>query len=187
MSDQGAGGLLSPFLKAQRLKKASKYAKGRTLDFGCGVGDLVEYCKPGSYLGIDIDLQSLLIAQNKYPHLNFANHFPLNNGSDEVFDTIIISAVIEHLSDPTALLKLLNKHLDRNGCIVITTPHPSMEWVLRLGARVGFFSAEANKEHKTLLDKKMITRMALDANLIFVYYERFLLGANQLIVLKRRN
>jgi 2-polyprenyl-3-methyl-5-hydroxy-6-metoxy-1,4-benzoquinol methylase len=126
MSDQGAEGLLSPFLKAQRLKKVRKYIKGRVLDFGCGTGDLGPFCNPEAYLGFDIDTQSLSIAKGKYPHLAFTDRFPSPYGSDEKFDSIILPAVIEHIDDPASLLKVLKMHLAADGYIVMTTPHPSL-------------------------------------------------------------
>ncbi len=185
MSDQGTEGLLSPFLKAQRLKKASKYVRGRVLDYGCGAGDLGKFCSPDSYLGFDIDAQTLSIAKEKYPQLNFTNQFPVSDGSNEKYDSIILSAVIEHVEDPAALLKMLKKYLNPDGYIVLTTPHPSLGWAHRLGARFGIFSAEASKEHKALLGKDYINRIASQAKLHIAVYERFLFGANQLVVLIR--
>ena len=185
MSDQGAEGLLSPFLKSQRLKKVRKYIKGSVLDFGCGTGDLGRFCSPETYLGFDIDSHSLSIAQEKNPHLRFTDHFP-SSGFDGKYDSIVLAAVIEHVEDPASLLMSLKKHLSPDGRIVITTPHPSLEWAHTLGVKFGVFSAEASKEHKTLLDKDYLNRIAFEAKLSVLVYERFLLGANQLVVMTEK-
>jgi 2-polyprenyl-3-methyl-5-hydroxy-6-metoxy-1,4-benzoquinol methylase len=184
MSDQSNEGLFSPFLKTYRLKKVSRYIKGRVLDFGCGVGDLGQFCKPGLYLGFDIDQQSLTIARAKYPHLNFTDQLASSKEAREKYDSIILSAVIEHLDDPSSLLIEMKKYLCQDGHIVITTPNPSVEWIHKFGSRLGVFSSSASNEHKSLLGKIDIYRIASENNLIVEVYERFLLGANQLIVLK---
>lgn len=184
MSDQGAEGLLSPFLKAQRLKKVRKYIKGRVLDFGCGTGDLGQFCDPAEYVGFDIDSQSLNIAKEKYPYLTFTDQLPFLEELEKKYDSIILPAVIEHVDDPVSLLKLLKTYLASDGYIVMTTPHPLFGKVHELGAKLGIFSEEASQEHKALLDKYHMSRIALHAELIIVFYERFLFGANQLVVLK---
>jgi SAM-dependent methyltransferase len=185
MSDQGSEGLLSPFLKAQRLKKVREFIRGRVLDYGCGTGDLGQFCTPDAYVGFDIDPDSLSIAKESYPHLIFTSQFPFLNDLD-LYDSIVLSAVIEHVDDPVALLKLLKTHLNEDGQIVITTPHPSLGWAHKLGAKLGIFSAEASKEHKELLGKTALNRIASEAGLVVTLYERFLFGANQLTILKRR-
>lgn len=185
MSDQGTEGLLSPFLKAQRLKKLHKYVNGRVLDYGCGAGDLGQFCAPEAYVGFDIDVQSLSIAKAAYPHLVFTDRAPFSNSAD-IYDSIILSAVIEHVDNPVSLLTLLEAHLSKDGQIVLTTPHPSLGWAHKLGAKIGLFSAEASKEHKKLLDKDSMSAVALEAKLFIAFYERFLFGANQLVVLKRQ-
>lgn len=145
-----------------------------------------QYCDPNTYLGFDIDNQSLTIARDNHPKLTFTDHSPLKNQSDETFDSIFLLVLIEHVDDPSSLLFSLKNLLCEDGCMVITTPHPSFEWVHRLGAGLGIFSVEASEEHKKLLGKEFFKKLGSKSKFNIVVYERFLFGANQLIVLRRR-
>jgi 2-polyprenyl-3-methyl-5-hydroxy-6-metoxy-1,4-benzoquinol methylase len=184
MSSQSDEGILSPFLRSRRMNQVKKFLVGKVLDFGCGNGDLGVFCEQGSYVGYDIDIESILDAKKRHPELKFVNQFPSINGSLEKFDTIILSAVIEHLNDPISVLGRLKGDLKPGGNFVITTPHPIFEWIHTLGAGLGIFSTKARFEHKTLFDKATMDRVALETNLSVVIYRRFLLGANQLFILK---
>jgi len=100
MADQ-ASGLLSSWLRKKRIEIAHPYIRGRILDYGCGVGVLAEICESDSYLGVDIDEKSITIALKNYPPFRFKTYVP----ETEDFDTIVLLAVIEHISDPVSLLK----------------------------------------------------------------------------------
>lgn len=181
MPDQ-VEGLLSPWLREQRIKIVRPYVRGKVLDYGCGVGKIAEICSPDTYLGVDIDDASLKIAGEKYPGFRFEKKSPQN----EEFDTILLLAVIEHISDPGPFLKQLKMMLRPNGRIVLTTPHPSARWIHSLGALMGLFSGYANEEHEDLMDYYCIERCSSDVGLIILNYKRFLLGANQLFVMGRK-
>lgn len=184
MADQGAEGLLSPFLRSQRLKVARPYIKGRVLDVGCGTGALAGIVHPDSYVGVDIDEQSLAIARQRYPHHSFQSAMP---AAEPVFDTVISLAVIEHVPDPGLFLRELAMRL-RSGpdnFLVCTTPHPAVDWIHTAGAKVGLFSRHANEEHEELLDRTRIEVLANQCDLKLSVYRRFLFGANQLAVFQK--
>ena len=68
--------------------------------------------------------------------------------------------------------------------LVLTTPHPSVDMVHTLGARLGIFSRHASEEHQDLLDHAGLVQAAGRGGLSVELYRRFLLGANQLAVLR---
>jgi 2-polyprenyl-3-methyl-5-hydroxy-6-metoxy-1,4-benzoquinol methylase len=181
MTDQ-ASGLLSPWLRKRRQEKARPYIRGRVLDYGCGIGTLSEMCRPETYLGVDVDEWSIDVARKAYPRFRFDTDLP-ETGK---FDTIVALAVIEHIPDPAALLEKFESRLGTEGRIVLTTPHPSVEYVHDLGARIGLFSAHASEEHERLIDYGLMKELLAKAGLVIEKHERFLLGANQLFVLRRR-
>jgi ribosomal protein L11 methylase PrmA len=76
MADQGTEGLFSPFLRSQRFRAARPYIKGRVLDVGCGTGVLAGIVAADLYVGVDIDEQSLSIANKQYPQYNFQSFLP---------------------------------------------------------------------------------------------------------------
>jgi SAM-dependent methyltransferase len=170
MADQTSGGALSPWLKTQRLKKVSTYAHGRVLDYGCGTGDLLEYCRPASYFGYDPDRQSVEIARVRYPGYEFSSdHSVLQKAG--------------HVESPHATLAALKQLLAPQGRFVLTTPHPHWRIAHDFGARLGIFNREASREHKSFLDRPKIFLLGRDLELKVLHFEEFLLGANQLIIL----
>jgi SAM-dependent methyltransferase len=184
MADQGAEGLLSPWLRMQRIKAAQPYLSRRVLDFGCGSGSLAEWVEPDSYLGVDIDAVSLQRARSRLSNHRFVPALP---DANEKFDTIVSLAVIEHVPDPSGFLASLAFHLAPSdaSCIVITTPHPTVDWIHDVGAAIGLFSKHANEEHEDLLDAAKLESIGVKAGLKLVTYRRFLFGANQLAVFKK--
>lgn len=177
-------GLLSPFLRKKRIDAVKIHINGMVLDYGCGVGKLSELIAEKNYIGIDIDLESLNIAKENYVGYKFFN----NNEFDSIkknlkFNTIVSMAVIEHVKDPVCFLNNLKESLDKEGKIVLTTPHPKADWIHDIGSKIGLFSSHANEEHEELIDKSKMTEIANNAGMKMIVYEKFLFGVNQLIVL----
>jgi SAM-dependent methyltransferase len=175
------GGVLSPWLQRRRLRMGPPYLRGRVLDYGCGNGQLAAICRPNAYLGIDINAHALDQARAAHPGFRFATSV----ASQERFDTVAAFAFVEHVADPGAWLARFASLLAPGGRIVLTTPHPSLEWAHTLGARVHLFNWDAHEEHEELLDRKRLQELAGDAGLVVETYRRFLFGANQLVVLRR--
>ncbi|HSV27455.1 MAG TPA: class I SAM-dependent methyltransferase [Sedimentisphaerales bacterium] len=183
MADQRSDGVLSSFLRRSRVAAAAPYLKGQVLDVGCGPGALAALVDADRYVGMDIDEQSLDIARRKFPYHQFNATLP----TDATFDTVVVLAVIEHVSDPVLFLKECGRRL-RPGLdsrLICSTPHPRWGWAHNFGAWLGLFSREAMREHKPLLDRRMIEIAAEGAGLRLLMYKRFLLGANQLAVFGR--
>ena len=178
MADQAAG-LLSPWLRRERIKAAEPYIKGKVLDFGCGVGTLSEVCLPEFYLGIDIDEESLKIARQNHVDYRFEKQCP----EGEQFDTIALIAVIEHIKNPELFLNQMKLLLKPKGRIVLTTPHPLVEKVHFCGAQFGLFSKHASEEHEQFFNYGRMRKYASLTGLKIYSYRRFLLGVNQLFVL----
>lgn len=185
MPDQ-INGKLSPYLREQRFRAAERYlAKGRVLDIGCGIGMLTRYVSADRYLGVDLDRGSVEDARREHPTYrfmtldDFASHDPT-----EQFDTIVGLAVIEHVPDPKAWLAEMKRRLAPGGRMVLTTPHPRLEWAHTVGARLGLFSRAASEEHNVLIDQKLMKRFAGDTGLRVGEFKRFLYGANQLFILQ---
>ncbi len=184
MSDKGAVGLLSSFLRHRRISVVKPYVKGRVLDVGCGTGPLTDIVQHELYLGIDNNNNVLQQASILHPKYNFQDKLPLVK---QKFNTIVVLAVIEHISNPIDFLISLANRLGNSNedSIICTTPHPSMGWVHTVGAAVGIFSKHASEQHEELLNKQRMIEIAEKCNLNVTFYKRFLCGANQLIILQR--
>ena len=179
MSSEERGGRLSPWLSEKRMRISQEYLRGRVLDFGCNDGPLLAYCESEKYVGLDIAEAGLSRAREKHPGVRFVSAVE----PDEKFDTVAALAMIEHVPNPGGLLAQWAGMLAPDGRIVLTTPHPRMEWAHTVGAKLRMFSSEAHDEHEDLLDRPKMAQLAEKAGLRIVVYKRFLLGANQLFVL----
>lgn len=181
MADQAAG-LFSPWLRKKRIEAARPFLAGKILDYGCGIGVLAANIEPGNYLGVDIDVESIEIATKTYPQHRFVNQLPEKGR----YDIIVALAVVEHVSNPANLLCKISNLLNDNGKIVLTTPHPSLEWIHTIGSKFGLFSREAEEEHETLLNYNSMQKIANEASMKIAFYRKFLFGANQLFILTQK-
>jgi 2-polyprenyl-3-methyl-5-hydroxy-6-metoxy-1,4-benzoquinol methylase len=179
MADQGTQGFFSPYLRRERLRAARPVIAPPVLDFGCGTGALASLFDPQDYLGVEINDAVRATAQRRNPQHRFVSAMP----KDGSYESVVGLAVIEHIADPASLLRQFKTVLAPEGKIILTTPHPSFEWVHELGAKVGLFSHDAAEEHETMLDRGNATSFAREADLELLQYKRFLFGANQLMIL----
>jgi len=185
MADETEGkpsGSLSRWLQERRFDVGKGYLQGRVLDFGAHHGVLTRYCTPEMYLGVENDPDFLAEARRLHPEYRFVTEIP----ESKTFDTIAAFAVIEHIKDPGSLLAVWAKALAPGGRIVMTTPHPRFEWIHTIGAKVGLFSQHAHDDHEDLIDRPLMARLGAPAGLVVERYKRFLLGANQLFVMRHR-
>jgi len=182
MTDQGAEGLFSPFLRERRIKAVQPYIKGRLLDVGCGSGELARIVPAELYIGYDIDAESINMAKVKFP-----NHIFVNGESEigNAFDTIVSMAVIEHVPDTALFLQKWAARLKNapGSRLVLTTPHPRIEKIHAFGSRVGLFSKHSKEEHEHLIDARHMQVISKAAGLEIKVFRRFLLGMNQVFVL----
>lgn len=180
MGNQNEGGLLSPFLQRIRINAIKPYLQGYVLDYGCGNGSVANYISPNFYRGYDVDAASLEVAKSRFPDHFFSNELP----TKIKFDCLLLSAVIEHIDDPKGLLLNTQPLLNPKGRIIVTTPHPSYQWIHELGSKLKVFSLEAASEHKTLLDEQSFYEIITGLPFQICIYQRFLFGANQLLILE---
>lgn len=185
MADQGAEGILSPYLRRKRFEAVLPHLRGTILDYGCGSGKLAAFVNRVNYCGIDIDNVSLRQAAIEFPYHDFISKLPDPN---KKFSTIVSLAVIEHVDSPEQFLCELKEYLEISDTsrLVITTPHPSVGWVHDLGSTIGLFSRHANEEHEELLGRSALELAGEQADLKLITYRRFLFGANQLAVFGKR-
>lgn len=98
------------------------------LDFGCGTGLQLTWLLAKAHpetrvLGVDADERSIEYARTACiaPNLVFAPLAQLR--SEERFDLIVASEVIEHVESPAAFLRELGARLTPRGRIVLTLPN----------------------------------------------------------------
>lgn len=118
----------------------------RILDVGCGTGKLGIVLKPkfNCYLcGIEIDKEAASIVGVIYDEVALFDLKGVLSGNmifspKNKFDYIVLGDVLEHVTDPTALLRLLSAHLSEKG-IVIASISNVANWIIRLKILFGKF------------------------------------------------
>ena len=183
-------GVLSPLLEKWRMNKIKKYLAGyKILDFGCGYGKLASVLTEKEYIGIDIDKEIIEFAKVNNAERWNAKFYSLDEFENKnyTFDTVVLSAVIEHLDYPVQTLMELKKHLNDGGRIIITTPSPKANKILAIGSNFKLFSKEALEEHKDLLSKSDFLGISKEIGLKLEHYETFEFGLNQLVVYKNES
>ena len=154
-------GLLEAFLAKKRARMAEKLIpdhlrKGAILDIGCGTTPFfLLNTKFNEKHGIDpevnetgktkdnIRLCKLDIEEN--------SNLPFE---DDSFEVITMLAVLEHLDrDKLALiLSEINRVLKKDGRLILTTPSPKADGLLKMMAKLNLVSKEEMEEHKYAYD-----------------------------------
>jgi SAM-dependent methyltransferase len=115
-----------------RLKLAYRWipaATGRLLDAGCNSGyGTHHYARKASEVwGADPDEASIAVARARYPGVGF-EHAPLEGlpFADGFFDVVVLTDVLEHVTDEIAAMNEIHRVTRPGGTIIITTPHAGL-------------------------------------------------------------
>jgi 2-polyprenyl-3-methyl-5-hydroxy-6-metoxy-1,4-benzoquinol methylase len=179
-------GFLSPFLENKRMKVITSFVTGGTiLDYGCGNGKIIPSLTYTRYTGTDLDQNVVSEAKKNYsPGKNvFFYTIEEFENLQEKYDFIILSAVIEHFKDPLQTMTGLTRRLQNQGKIIITTPTPRGNTLLKFGSMLGIFSRCAFEDHNQIFSKTDFIALAEKLNLRIIKYDTFEIGMNQLVVL----
>jgi ubiquinone/menaquinone biosynthesis C-methylase UbiE len=148
-------------LKRCRNRMALKHIEsgGVHIDLGCGDCSLLKLSPAEKKIGLD-----RLYGDAITDKLPFA---------DKAADQVTMLAFIEHLDEPAALIREIDRVLKPTGRLIMTTPLRGSELFLRL------WNKDIGEEHKMYFDRPVMEEM-LYPHLRIKVYERFFL--NQLFV-----
>jgi len=146
----------------------------RVLDIGCGNGalsfDLAE-CAGAIVKGIDIEKKNIDLAREKFQHKNLcfiagdATHII----SDEHFDVIVLSNVLEHIQDRIGFLQDVN-HRMKPDRFLVRIPMIDRDWRVPLRKELGlpYFS---DATHFTEYSEKSFVQELAAAGLNLKHYQ----------------
>ncbi len=112
-----------------RLNRISRLLSGKDapsiLDIGCGPGDFLAACKDRGWRGAGIEPSPVATAFCQDRGLDVRQGFFGSDTAAELgaFDAIHMSEVLEHIADPTAVLKAAHGILDDGGVLAVSTPN----------------------------------------------------------------
>ncbi|MDD4353351.1 MAG: methyltransferase domain-containing protein [Candidatus Nanoarchaeia archaeon] len=112
------------------------------LYLGCSGGYLGKNSPQNKFYGIDADKIALLNAKKYYADVQFCD---LNNTNklkqiiNKKFDVIILADILEHLLFSEEFLRLVSKHLNSRGKIIVSLPNVA-HFTIRLKLLFGNFT-----------------------------------------------
>lgn len=131
------------------LRSAAAQLSGPTLDFGCGVGELLARLPPGS-MGLEYNPATVEWCRSKGMDVagydGFADDWGLSTvATDRRFESMVISHVLEHLDNPMATLSKLMVAARRLGIGRVLCIVP------------GAAGYRLDATHRTFIDRTMLT------------------------------
>jgi 2-polyprenyl-3-methyl-5-hydroxy-6-metoxy-1,4-benzoquinol methylase len=140
----------------------------KLLDFGCGAGGFLNKAQQlaESVAGIELELRV-----QKYWHNQIIIH-PSMESAGGGYDLITAFHVVEHLSDPIAMLKTLATKLSKNGRMIIEVPS-SEDALLTLYDSPVFQHFTYWSQHLFLFNTETLRRIAKQAGLRIVSIQQY--------------
>lgn len=144
----------------------------KVLDVGCATGYFARELKKKNceVWGIDSDKEALKKAKIycQETHLIDLDQCKSLPVPKRYFDVILLLDVIEHMSHPERLVKILKSHLNKGGRIFFSTPniaHASIRWMLAKGVFEYTDTGIMDYTHTHFYTKKTLTEFVKNANL----------------------
>jgi 2-polyprenyl-3-methyl-5-hydroxy-6-metoxy-1,4-benzoquinol methylase len=102
---------------------SSKKKSGHILDYGCGTGQFLSYCKKQGWEVSGVEPNSKASSKAKEQGLDVSPQ--INAADSTIYDIITLWHVLEHIHDISSLMQQLKKTLAPNGRIYVAVPNPS--------------------------------------------------------------
>ena len=96
---------------------------GSLLDVGCGNGHFISRMRSFGWKVFGIDPDPTAVSYGSKQGLHIRTGIVADLPETERYDVISLSHVVEHVSDPVALLRECAKRLQPNGRLIIATPN----------------------------------------------------------------
>lgn len=126
--------------------RLARHLRGRVLDVGCGIGDMLR-CRPNT-VGVDInpDFVGWCNGLGLQVHQMQPDVLPFPEAE---FDGVILDNVLEHLSDPQPLLCEIRRVLSPGGVFLVGVP--------------GICGYGSDPDHKVFYDEKALMKVVTTA------------------------
>jgi SAM-dependent methyltransferase len=117
--------------------------KGRTLDIGCGIGDMLAF--RADTVGVDINEHNVGHCKQRGLDARVMQVDKLPFGA-AAFDSVLLDNVLEHISDPSPLLAEVRRVLRADGRVVVGVP--------------GRYGQSWDSDHKVFYDESRLQSLA---------------------------
>lgn len=134
--------------------RISTYLRGKTLDVGCGIGDMLRYRQES--IGADINPYNVnyCLELGLQAFLFKNDILPMEGGT---FDSALLDNVLEHIEQPKPILNEIRRVLKPNGLLIVGVP--------------GLKGFKSDPDHKYFYDENTLDVIANEAG--FVIKKKF--------------
>ena len=99
---------------------------------------------------------------------------------------ITLLAVLEHLSDPSGMIKEIGRILKKDGRLVMTVPSKAAQPVLEfLSYRLKIISADEIREHKKYYDREELEKLFSQTGMAIEHHRYFQVGMNNFCIVRK--
>jgi hypothetical protein len=143
--------LLRKLIRYLYLLNIRRFCNGPSIDFGCGVGSLLQLLPKGS-VGLEINESTVLHCQKlglPVKHYDLTDNYQFKMFQPSEFTTLVSSHVMEHLQNPSEVIAQLFSTAERLKLHRLVFIVPGWK---------GYIS---DKTHKTFITKEYLVRAKL--------------------------
>ena len=132
----------------------------RVLELGCGTGELLAAVKPLRGVGVDFSAAVIEEAKNRHPQLQFQLAEATEYRSDEKFDYIVLSDLINDLPDVQRLFEQVQRNSFQHTRLVLNFYNTLWRPVLTLAEKMGWKSPTLPQNWLSLHDVTNLLNLA---------------------------
>lgn len=157
-SERGMGGFYH-----ERLKEIYRFVvspQQKVIEIGCSEGDLLAALSPKRGVGIDFSRDMIARARDRHPELDLICADAHTFHSDEVFDVIIMSDLVNDLWDVQAVFDNIRPLCDRGTRLIINTYSHLWRLPLEVARKLGLARPNLLQNWLTVEDLVNLLRLA---------------------------
>jgi SAM-dependent methyltransferase len=132
----------------------------RVLELGCGLGDLLAAVKPARGVGVDFSPATIALGRQRHPDLEFHEAEAESYASDERFDYIIVSDLINSVPDVQRLFDQARRLSFQHTRLVLNFFNNLWRPILGVAERLGFKSPTPPQNWLSLTDVRNLLHLA---------------------------
>jgi len=132
----------------------------RVLELGCGLGDLVAAVKPARGVGVDFSSAMIALARQRHAQLEFQAADATEFSSEEKFDYILVSDLVNSLADVQQLFERLHRHSFQHTRLVLNFFNNFWRPILAVAEKMGAKSPTLPQNWLSLSDVTNLLHLA---------------------------